>query len=67
MTMIFTGKWYYIRYNPDTYKDKSGKIKNPDMKTRLTKLQDVMDAAIYNILNDKNEELLLIEYVYFDE
>lgn len=67
MTMIFTGKWYYIRYNPDTYKDKSGKLKNPDMKTRLTKLQDVMDAAIYNILNDKNEELLLIEYVYFDE
>lgn len=67
MAMIFTGKWYYIRYNPDTYKDKSGITQNPDMKTRLTKLQEVMDAAIYDILNDKNEELLLIEYVYFDE
>jgi len=67
MYMVFSGKWYYIRYNPDTYKDKSGKIRNPDMQTRLSKLQNTIDNAIYNIIHEKNKELLEIEYIYYNE
>jgi len=67
MTMIFAGKWYYIRYNPDTYKDANEIRQDPDMKTRLNKLQDIMDEAIAQIIDGKNEELLQIEYVYYDE
>jgi len=67
MTMVFTGKWYYIRYNPDTYKDANEIRQDTDMKTRLNKLQNTIDEAIYEITNEKNEEFIKFKYLYYDE
>jgi hypothetical protein len=67
MAMIFTGKWYYIRYNPDSYRDANNIIQNPDIYTRLAHLKKTIDKAINIISNDKNEELIIIEYIYYDE
>jgi hypothetical protein len=67
MHMVFAGKWYYIRYNPDTYRDENNNIQNPDMDVRLNMLKTIIDKAINTIINEKNEDLLQIEYLYYDE
>ena len=67
MIMIFSGKWYYIRYNPDTYRDVNNNIQNPDTYTRLSVLKKTIDKAINTISNEKNKELITIEYIYYDE
>ncbi len=36
--MAFSGKWVYIRFNPDPYVA-DGKKKNPRITTRLKKLK----------------------------
>jgi hypothetical protein len=65
--MIFTGKWYYIRFNPDKYKDKDKNIKNPRMDTRLKKLKEVVETKIKSIEQENNKNLITIEYLYYDE
>jgi len=67
MMMVFSGKWFYIRYNPDTYRDANNDIQNPDIYTRLAHLKKTIDKAINTINNDKNKELITIEYIYYDE
>jgi hypothetical protein len=67
MMMIFTGKWYYIRFNPDKYKDKDKNIKNPRMDTRLKKLKEVVETKIKLIEQENNKNLITIEYLYYDE
>ena len=67
MMMVFSGKWYYIRYNPDTYSDGNNNIQNPDVYTRLAHLKKTIDKAINTIINEKNKELITIEYIYYDE
>ncbi len=34
-----SGKWIFIRFNPDPYIDKRGNKRNPEMKTRLNELE----------------------------
>lgn len=67
MMMVFSGKWFYIRYNPDTYRDVNNNIQNPNVYTRLAHLKKTIDKAINTILNDKNKEIITIEYIYYDE
>lgn len=67
MMMVFSGKWHYIRYNPDTYRDGNNNIQNPDVYTRLAHLKKTIDKAINTIINEKNKELITIEYIYYDE
>lgn len=67
MMMIFTGKWYYIRFNPDSYKDKNGKKCNPRMDTRLKKLKEVLNNVIKSIEEDKNTDMITIDYMFYDE
>jgi hypothetical protein len=67
MYMIFSGKWYYIRFNPDTYRNKNNKIKNPNMSIRLIELQKTIDNAINEIKENKNDELVKILYLFYDE
>ena len=33
--MAFTGKWIYIRFNPDKFTKKNGKNANPTISSRL--------------------------------
>lgn len=67
MYMVFSGKWYYIRFNPDSYKDKTKKNRNPTMPTRLKELKNIIDKAIEEIQENNNEELVKIVYLYYDE
>jgi len=64
--MAFSGKWIYIRFNPDKYKDKHGVSKNPSIAARLSVLKDEIDKQLRRI--DKNENTEIVEriYVYYD-
>ncbi len=64
--MSHSGKWIYIRFNPDKYKSKNGKNKNPEISTRLIQLKKEIDKQIERIKNEANTELLEIHYMYYD-
>jgi hypothetical protein len=66
LVMIFTGKWICIRFNPDSYRDKTGKRQNPKLEKRLKILKDVIDEQIKRIENDENMELMEIIKIYYD-
>jgi len=51
--MIHSGKWIFIRFNPDGDK----KI---DMEDKLVKLIDTIEEQISRIENDENQHLLEI-------
>jgi hypothetical protein len=65
--MSFSGKFIYIRFNPDSYKDKNGKKHNPDISTRLRALKMEIEKQMQRIENDENEDLVDIVYMYYDE
>jgi hypothetical protein len=66
LVMIFTGKWICIRFNPDSYRDKTGKRQNQKLEKRLKILKDVIDEQIRRIENDENMELMEIIKIYYD-
>ena len=45
--MDFSGKYIFIRYNPDKYIDKLGKSKNSMFDTRMEVLEKSIDKHIY--------------------
>ena len=63
----YSGKWIFIRFNPDHYKDQNGKKKNPRMVTRLKALQAEINKQITRIEKEENTELVEIVYMYYDE
>ena len=65
--MAYSGKWIFIRFNPDKYINKDGKNKNPLISTRLLALQIQMDKQISRIENNENTDLIEVIYMYFDE
>lgn len=67
LAMIHGGKFVFIRFNPDPYLDKKGKRRNPEIKTRLAKLQKEINKHIKRIEGDENEELLEFHKLYYDE
>ena len=58
--MIHSGKWIYIRFNPD--KTKEHKI---DMEDRITLLLEVIETQILHITNDENTELVEIIKLFY--
>ena len=64
--MVHGGKWIYIRFNPDKYKSKKGKNKNPEIATRLFALQKQIETHLVRISNEENTELLERHYMYYD-
>jgi hypothetical protein len=52
--MIFSGKWIFIRFNPDT------NVSKIDISDKLDKLVEVMETSIERIENDENTELVEI-------
>ena len=67
LLMDFTGKYIFIRYNPDKYKDKYNKSKNPFLKNRMDALENIINKQINRIENNENEELLEIHHLFYDE
>ena len=65
--MLHGGKFIFIRFNPDKFKNKEGKSSNPMLYTRLPILKDEIEKQIKRIENDENKELLEIEKLYYDE
>jgi len=58
--MIHSGKWIFIRFNPDnTRTDKT------DIEDRITQLLEEMDKQIERIKNDENEELVEIIKMFY--
>ena len=65
--MVFSGKWIFIRFNPDKYTNKKGVRKNPTIARRLVKLKKEIEKQIKRIENEENKELVEISYLYYDE
>jgi hypothetical protein len=58
--MIHSGKWIFIRFNPDnTLTDKT------DIEDRITQLLEEMETQIERIKNDENEELVEIIKMFY--
>jgi hypothetical protein len=65
--MLHGGKFIYIRFNPDKFKDKNDKSVNPMLYTRLSVLKEEIGKQIKRIENEENNELLEIIKLYYDE
>lgn len=63
--MDFSGKYIFIRYNPDKFKV-NGKKKNPKFETRMNHLENEIKTHIQRIHENKNTELVEIHKIYFD-
>ena len=67
LVVAFGGKFIFIRFNPDKYKDVDGCVKNPRIATRLTNLHAEIDKQLLRIKNNENRETLEVVYLYYDE
>jgi hypothetical protein len=65
--MLHGGKFIFIRFNPDKFKDKTGKSVNPMLYTRLPALKEEIEKQIKRIENEEHKELLEIIKLYYDE
>ena len=65
--MLHGGKFIFIRFNPDKFKNKEGKNSNPMLYTRLPVLKEEIEKQIGRIENNENSELLEIIKLYYDE
>jgi len=64
--MAFGGKFIFIRFNPDKYKDK-GKSCNPMLVNRLPVLETEISKQIKRIESNENTELLEVIELYYDK
>jgi hypothetical protein len=63
--MIHSGKWVYIRYNPDSYTDEKGKRRNPSKEKRLQFLKETVQTLIKQIQEEKNTGLVEIHKLFY--
>lgn len=64
--MIHSGKWIYIRFNPDSYIYKREK-RHTSMKSRLQTLKKEIEKQINRIQHGENSELVEIIHLYYDD
>jgi hypothetical protein len=64
--MAFSGKWIYIRFNPDKFRNKKGKNVNPTIAKRLVRLKEEILKQIERIEKEENTELVERIYLYYD-
>ena len=64
--MAHSGKWIYIRFNPDKYICKKGTSKNPNIATRLETIQREIEKQIIRIEKEQNVDFVERIYLYFD-
>ena len=65
--MDFAVKYIFIRYNPDKFKDKYNKVKNPLFDTRMQVLENAIDKHTQRIHHDENQSFVEIHHVFYDE
>jgi hypothetical protein len=63
--MDFSGKYIFIRFNPDSYMDDKKK-RNPKFNTRMNILEKEIEKHILRIEQEENKELLEIHHLFFN-
>jgi hypothetical protein len=61
-----SGKWIYIRFNPDKFKNSRGRRLNPSLETRLETLKKEINKQMDRIAQGENTELIERIYLYYD-
>ncbi len=64
--MAYSGKWIFIRFNPDKFRDCAGILTNPTQKQRLQCLKIEINHQIKRILENSNTDLLEIIHLFYD-
>ena len=65
--MDFSGKYIFIRYNPDKFIDKYHISKHPFFDTRMEVLTHAIERHINRINNYENTELIELHHLFYDE
>jgi hypothetical protein len=65
--MAFSGKWIYIRFNPDKYLNKNSIIKDPTIQNRFEILKLEIEKQIKRIEFEENKDLIEHIYLYYDD
>ena len=66
LMMTFTGKFIFIRFNPDNYRI-NGVLKKTQIRTRLNKLSQEIVKQQSRIDNEENNDMLEIVKLYYTE
>ena len=66
LMMTFTGKFIFIRFNPDNYRI-NGVLKKTQIRTRLNKLSNEIVKQQSRIDNEENNDMLEIIKLYYNE
>lgn len=64
--MLHSGKWVYIRYNPDSFTDEKGKRRNPPKEKRLEQLKETIQTLVKKIQEEKNIDLVEIHKLFYN-
>ena len=64
--MAHSGKWIYIRFNPDKYVNAQGVCRNPMIATRLEALKKEIEKQLERVAQEENTELVERVYMYYD-
>ena len=64
--MVFSGKWIFVRFNTDAYKDIHGNRKNQELNKRLPVLHTEIERQIKRIETEENTELVEIYQLYYN-
>ena len=64
--MLHSGKFIFIRFNPDKYINKNGTRVDPCMKKRMGDLYSEINIQIERIHAEENTELLELHYLFYD-
>ena len=64
--MLHSGKFIFIRFNPDKYINKNGTKVDPCMKKRMIYLHNEINNQIKRINAEENVELLELHYLFYD-
>lgn len=63
--MDFSGKYIFIRYNPDKY-SMNGVNKNPSFSTRMRALEVEIEKHVGRIKDGDNQELVEVHHLHYD-
>jgi hypothetical protein len=63
--MLFSGKWIFIRFNPNKYK-KGSTVLNPRMEERTPRLLNEINTHIKRIQKEENSDLVEIYHLFFN-
>ena len=66
IAMVHGGKFIFIRFNPDKFINHKGVKTNPILYLRLYKLKKEINKQIERIINNENEDLIEIIYLFYD-